>query len=141
MSGSSIESQFSATPLFLARLLAYNQGMAVLAMVDDLFFRAKIEAAAKQAGVSVTIRATVEAAIAPPAEGSWQLVIVDLHLSTSDPIETISALRRMAPTTPMLGYGSHVEAELHARARAAGCTDVLPRSVFVQRLPALLSGK
>ncbi|MBI3321064.1 MAG: response regulator, partial [Candidatus Omnitrophica bacterium] len=39
---------------------------------------------------------------------------------------------------PIIGYGSHVQTELLVQARAAGCTTVLPRSVFVQQLPRLL---
>lgn len=39
----------------------------------------------------------------------------------------------------VIGFGSHVDHELLAAARAAGCTDVLPRSTFFARARELLS--
>jgi hypothetical protein len=39
---------------------------------------------------------------------------------------------------PVMAFLSHVQVELAAMARAAGCTDVLPRSEFTKNLAALL---
>ena len=40
----------------------------------------------------------------------------------------------------LVAYGSHVDAEALRAARAAGCDPVLPRSKFVDDLPAALPG-
>jgi hypothetical protein len=40
----------------------------------------------------------------------------------------------------VVGYGSHVEAELLRAAREAGCDPVLPRSKFVKDLDRDLTG-
>jgi len=111
--------------------------MVVLAVVDDLVFQEKIWAAAAPLGVEVRIAKTVaqaQAAWADPA-----VAIVDLTCASADPLEVVRALRAQRPAVPIIGYGSHVETELLAQARAAGCTTVLPRSAFVQQLPRLLA--
>jgi len=39
----------------------------------------------------------------------------------------------------VVAFLSHVQTELAAQARAAGCNEVMPRSSFTQSLAALLS--
>ena len=118
-------------------LLTYNTNMAVLAIVDDLFFRTKIEAAAAQAGIPLVVAGDATA-IKQAAGRSWQLVILDLHLSSSDPFQIICDLRSAHPALPMVSYYPHVETHAPLQATQAGCTLVLPRSAFIQRLPELL---
>jgi hypothetical protein len=38
----------------------------------------------------------------------------------------------------MVGFLSHVQTDLAAQARAAGCSEVMPRSSFTQNLAAIL---
>ena len=40
----------------------------------------------------------------------------------------------------VIGFGPHVDDELLEAGRAAGCADVLPRSVFFRRLAELAAG-
>ena len=40
----------------------------------------------------------------------------------------------------VIGFGPHVDDELLDAGRAAGCADVLPRSVFFRRLAELAAG-
>ena len=111
--------------------------MSVLAIGDDLFFQAKIQAVAASIGVEVRIAKTfaqAQAAWADPA-----VVVVDLNFASADPLEIVRTLRAQRPTVPITGYGSHIQTELLTQARAAGCTTVLPRSAFVQQLPRLLA--
>ena len=111
--------------------------MIVLAIVDDLLFQAKIEGVAASLGVEVRIAKTFA-----QAQEAWSdpaVVVVDLNLTNADPLEVIRTLRVQRPAVSIIGYGSHVQAEVFAQARAAGCTSVLPRSVFVQQLPRLLA--
>ena len=111
--------------------------MIVLAIVDDLLFQAKIQAVAAPLGVEVRIAKTLAQAQAAGSDPA--VVVVDLNLASADPLEVVRALRAQRPAVPIIGYGSHVQAERLAQARAAGCTTVLPRSAFVQQLPRLLA--
>ena len=109
--------------------------MAVLAIVDDLAFRSKMEAASAHLGVELDVAAAL-----PEVRKNWRLAIIDLNLANGDPLEIIRSLKQQLPAIPLVGYGSHVQTELMASAHAAGCDQVLPRSAFVQRLPELLQG-
>lgn len=118
----------------------------VLALVDDLFFQARIAATAKQAGVSLEFVGTPEALIGkaqPPADPSGcatagpALIVIDLN-SRGNPIEALGRLKAAGNQTPVVAFLSHVQTELAARARAAGCNEVMPRSVFTQNLAAIL---
>jgi hypothetical protein len=85
----------------------------VAALIDDLFFQLKVAETAKQLGVEFKVASNPDALFTlldPPT----RLVIVD--------------------------FLSHVQTELAAQARAAGCLEVMPRSVFTQNLAAILQG-
>jgi len=47
----------------------------------------------------------------------------------------LDAVEALAGRWPVLGFGPHVDDDLLAAARAAGCTEVLPRSRFFARWP------
>jgi CheY-like chemotaxis protein len=111
--------------------------MMILAIVDDLIFRGKLEAAAKQLGTTLTVAADAEAALRP-GQG-WSRVLIDLNLSGGDAVAMVRSLRKTVPDVPVIGYCSHVQQDLQRQALEAGCTVVLPRSAFVQQLPELLS--
>ena len=110
----------------------------ILLVLDDLMFHSKLEAAAGQAGRPVQRIATAEELAAALASPAWPLVIVDLGWAGGDPIEAVRALRQAAPHGVIIGFYPHVQSGLREVALAAGCTEVLPRSAFVQRLPGLL---
>ena len=101
----------------------------ILAAVDDLLFRSKIYATAAAAGSQVHFGR--EASAAP------DLILLDLQLA--DALSLLAAWRQQWPAVRVIGYLSHVEQELARQAREAGCTEILPRSAFVQRLPQLLA--
>ena len=109
----------------------------ILAIVDDLLFRSKLEAAAAQLGTPLTIAA--DAGPALDNGRSWGRALIDLNLSSGDPLAMIRSLRQAHPDMPIIGYCSHVQQDLQQQALEAGCTTVLPRSAFVQQLPELLS--
>jgi len=114
--------------------------MAIWAIVEDLVFRSKIETAASALGLPMHVTAS---AVPPPSVSpeAWQVILIDLNRSSDDPLDVVRSARRQAPSARIIGYGSHVQAGLMQAAAQAGCTVVLPRSVFVQRLPDLLLGK
>ena len=109
----------------------------IVAFVDDLFFQAKILETAKHVGVEVRTCTTAEALLAEVAKNSPALVVVDLN-AKNKPLEAIAQVRKAAPTTPLVAFLSHVQVELAEQARAAGCTDVMPRSKFTQHLATIL---
>lgn len=108
----------------------------ILAIVDDLIFRGKLEAAAAQLGAPLTLASDAGPALGNG--GSWSRVLIDLNLSSGDALAMIRDLRQAHPGIPVIGYCSHVQQGLQQRALEAGCTKVLPRSAFVQQLPGLL---
>lgn len=110
----------------------------VHALLDDLFFRSRIEATAAAAGVGLHVSRTLEELReAVEAEGSGG-VLVDLGMGTDEAVAAIRALKRMAEPPVVVAWGSHVDAEALEAARAAGADRVLPRSAFTRRLPDLL---
>lgn len=111
----------------------------ILAIVDDLLFRGKVETAAARLGAPLTIAA--DAGLALRNGEAWTRVLIDLNLSRGDVLAMIRDLREAHPGIPVIGYCSHVQQDLQQRALDAGCTSVLSRSAFVQQLPKLLSGK
>ena len=109
----------------------------VVALMDDLFFQMKLAETAKHLGVEVKVATTpqaLHALLEPPPK----LLIVDLN-SRSQPISTIQRLRAEKNGVRVVGFLSHVQTELAAQARAAGCDEVMPRSVFTQNLAAILA--
>ena len=110
----------------------------VLALVDDLFFQAKLVETAKQLGVELRTCTTADALVAEISKDAPKLIVVDLH-ARNNPIEAIERLRTAGSGIPLLGFFSHVEAELAERARAAGCPTVMPRSKFTRDLATILA--
>jgi DNA-binding response OmpR family regulator len=110
----------------------------VHALVDDLFFRAKIEATASAAGLGVDFARDGEELAARIGDDGGTIVLVDLGLATGDPIAAIRALKRRSPASCIVAFGAHRDVEVLARAREAGADQVLARSAFVERLPKLL---
>ena len=111
----------------------------VLAVVDDLFFAAKIGETAKLAGVDIQF-ATTEAAILDQASRQPSLIVLDLNLKKLPPLPLIAKLKSQPglEKATLLGFVSHVQGELIGQARAAGCDLVLARSEFAQRLAEIL---
>jgi CheY-like chemotaxis protein len=115
----------------------------VLAVVDDLMFTSKIKATAGQLGVNVAFARSSDAALAGMRTNSPALVILDLNNPRTDPLGTVSAMKKdpALASIPTLGYVSHVQADLIEAARAAGVDDVVARSAFAARLTEILTGR
>ncbi len=110
----------------------------IFALVDDIFFQAKLMETAKQAGVELKSFSTGEALLAELEKQTPRLVVVDLN-ARQDPMETIAAVRTRWTDTRVIGFFSHVQTELAKQARDAGCTEVMPRSKFTKELAAIFS--
>ena len=125
----------------------------VIALIDDLFFLAKVQETAKHAGVTLETAATGEQLLKASARSPAALVLVDLNarLGALEAVERLCAANGPVggPARPAGGQGnpprviaflSHVQTELAERARSAGCQDVMPRSKFTQNLAEILRG-
>jgi DNA-binding NarL/FixJ family response regulator len=109
----------------------------VLALVDDLFFQAKMMETARLVGVELRACSTPDALLAEVAKQAPKLVVVDLNART-DALGAITRLRAAAQDVPLVAYLSHVQTELAQQARAAGCREVMPRSEFTRDLATIL---
>jgi DNA-binding NarL/FixJ family response regulator len=111
----------------------------ILAVIEDLFFRSKVDAAARAVAAEADVRVVRVGSLDGALDQAWMLIIVDL--SIADPVAVLQRVRARLPQTPILSFFSHVQVELQRQAQAAGCTWVVPRSAFVQMLPDLLAGQ
>jgi CheY-like chemotaxis protein len=110
----------------------------VVALVDDLFFQAKLHETAKQLGVELRTCSTAEALASEIAKNTPKLVVVDLN-ARANPIGAVERLRADSSQIPLIGFLSHVQLDLAERARAAGCQNVMPRSKFTRDLATIFS--
>lgn len=109
----------------------------VLALVDDLFFQAKMLETAKQVGVDLQACSTPEALLTEVGREAPKLVVVDLN-ARNNPLAAIERMQATARDIPLVAFLSHVQVDLGAQARAAGCTSVMPRSQFTRELATIL---
>lgn len=103
----------------------------IAAYVDDLFFRAKIEAAAQQ------VQAKVKFLTADESDEDASFIIIDLN-NKADPVALARKLKER--NIPVIGFLSHVQTDLMHEAKAAGCV-VMTRSEFSRKLPQVLRGE
>lgn len=115
----------------------------IFALVDDLFFLAKIQEIARKLNVKVEFikseKDLGEKEGAEVTEDKPSLIIVDLNSNSIKPLPTISKLRsKFKKSTSIVGFVSHVQGDLKVKAQEAGCDVVMPRSAFSQNLPNIL---
>lgn len=126
-----------------------KSGADVLALVDDLFFQAKMVETARRVGVKLKTVST-GAALMDALDGALnqapggaaggdlpRLIVVDLN-ARQGPLEAIEKLQAGGNPVPVIGFLSHVQTDLAERARTAGCKQVLPRSSFTANLSEIL---
>ncbi len=132
-----------------------------IALIDDLFFLAKVHETAKHTGVTLETAATGEQLLKAAAASPAALIVVDLNARQGalDAVERLCAsngasngesngaanrevLLPNGQGNPrrVIAFLSHVQTDLAERARAAGCTEVMPRSKFTQNLAEILRG-
>ena len=112
--------------------------MVVVVAVTDLFFQAKIMEVARQIGGDIVIAKTQDAALEQTRELEPIHIIIDLNEKAYDAIDTIKQLKEQNAQIHIIGFVSHVQRDLQARAKLAGCDEILVRSEFVKKLPELL---
>jgi len=112
----------------------------VLAVVDDLFFSAKILETARRLGVPLSLIRSPEELITQARAYTPRLVIFDLNAEACQPMEGIRRLRAdpALHSLATLGFFSHVQQDLKTTAAEAGCGRLLARSAFAAQLPEIL---
>ena len=112
--------------------------MKALALVRDLFFRAKIDAVASVVGAEVEYASSLDAVAARISATHPSIIFTDLSDATFPALETLKQIRAAAPAARVIGFASHVDLKSLKAARAAGYDLTLSRSEFTSQLPALL---
>lgn len=106
----------------------------VMAAVNDLFLRSKINAVAQAANVEIKIFGDF-GRLRAQLSNRPALVLVNLGELAPQDVPLLSELRQSGQR--VIGFLSHVEVDLARVARATGC-EVMPRSQFFERLPEIL---
>lgn len=111
----------------------------VVVLVDDLFWRTKIEHTAKSASRSVVFVSDPDELATKVNVETVALVVVDLSLR-KDPFGAIAKLKKSPKTKaiPIIGYYEHVRKDMQKKGVEAGCDEVLPRSTFSERFGDLV---
>jgi len=111
--------------------------------IEDLFFTAKIQEAARLQGVKVAFMKPDKDIVAHLAElpehEHPSLIVFDLNNAAAKPLTLIPKLKaKLKKGTSIVGFLSHLQGDLKAKAVEAGCHSVMPRAAFSQNLPNLL---
>jgi hypothetical protein len=111
--------------------------------IEDLFFTAKIQEAARQQAVKVAFVKPDKDIVAHLAElpehEHPSLIVFDLNNNAAKPLTLIPKLKaKLKKGTSIVGFLSHLQGDLKAKAVEAGCHSVMPRAAFSQNLPNLL---
>jgi hypothetical protein len=112
--------------------------------IEDLFFNAKITETARKLGVKVAFVKNDKDAIAELTSHEDEadrpgLIVFDLNNANVKPLTLIPKLKaKLKRSTSIIGFLSHLQGDLKAKAVEAGCDTVMPRAAFSQNLPNLL---
>lgn len=110
--------------------------------IEELFFQAKIQETAKKLGVKVAFMKNDKEALAEMIEGEENkpaLIVFDLNNANAKPLTLIPKLKaKLKRSASIVGFLSHLQGDLKAKAVEAGCDVVMPRAAFSQNLPNLL---
>src|SRR5262245_53641163 len=112
--------------------------MTGLLLSDDLIFTSRVTGTGRDLGFAIRAAKTAGALLTFAQQATPACVIVDLHNPGLKIEELVAAMQTLSPPPTVIGYGSHVDTATLKAARAAGCDFVLPRSQFVEELPAEL---
>jgi len=110
--------------------------------IEELFFIAKIRETAKKLGVKVAFIKNDKEALEELTDGEENkpaLIVFDLNNANAKPMTLIPKLKsKLKKSASIVGFLSHLQGDLKAKAVEAGCDVVMPRAAFSQGLPNLL---
>ena len=110
----------------------------VIVWVKDLFFGSKIEAEARAHHIPVCFVESAREIPKAVRKHEASLFLLDLNASEKavDVIRDIKSNSELS-SIRIVGFLSHVQADLADKARRSGCDVILSRSIFVGRLPEI----
>jgi len=111
----------------------------VLVLTGDLLFGSRVQGQLQGAGEEVELLTDGARLRARLAEGAPSVLVVDLTADPGAAIELVGALGPLE-RPPTLGFYSHVEADVRARAERAGFELVVARSRMAREGAALVAG-
>jgi hypothetical protein len=111
--------------------------------IEDLFITAKVQEAAKKQGVKIGFvkneKEPLAELMAEKETDKPSLIVFDLNNTTAKPLTLIPKLKtKFKRSVSIIGFLSHLQGDLKAKAVEAGCDVVMPRAAFSQGLPNLL---
>src|SRR5215472_7269960 len=111
--------------------------------IEDLFFLAKIQETARKLGVKVGFAKNDKEILSQLTSANEEdrpgLIVFDLNNANAKPLTLIPKLKaKLKKGTSIIGFLSHLQGDLKAKATEAGCDTVMPRAAFSQNLPNLL---
>jgi hypothetical protein len=110
-----------------------------LLLSRDLIFTSKVTGTAAQLGYRISVAGTLSQAKSIIELYRPSVIFVDLTAGELVmPTALIAYQEITGPDAWFVAFGSHIDVDALAAARAAGCHDVLPRSRFAADLPALM---
>jgi hypothetical protein len=120
-----------------------NAPTKIMFFIEDLFFIAKIQETARKMGVKIAFIKNDKEAIAALTSAEEEdrpgLIVFDLNNAAAKPLTLIPKLKaKLKKSTSIVGFLSHLQGDLKAKAVEAGCDTVMPRAAFSQNLPNLL---
>jgi DNA-binding response OmpR family regulator len=113
----------------------------LLAVVDDLFVRSRIDAAAGLAGVEVRYVGSIDEIRAAVGDRPARALLVGMA-ATRRPWPDLIRQLRAEPSgrgLHVLAFGPHKNLELRAQALDAGADRVVANSAFMRLLPTVLT--
>ena len=123
---------------FSAGRFAEVPKIASLALIRDILFRSRLDAAAQALGCEVAYASDLEQALRRCAEISPATIVVDLSDAVFPAGEVGARIRAAAPQVRLIGFASHVDLKALNSARGAGFDMTLSRNEFVSRIAELL---
>ncbi len=112
----------------------------VLAAVEDLLFRSRIQKTAEALGLQAEFPRRREALLEALRNAPPDLLILDLESRRFRPLELLREAEDALAGVEVVGFVPHVRGDLVRAARKAGCGRVMARGAFAGELPAILSG-
>ena len=111
--------------------------------IEDLFFLAKIQETSRKLGVKVAFvkndKEVISQLTSTNEEDRPGLIVFDLNNASAKPLTLIPKLKsKLKKGTSIIGFLSHLQGDLKAKATEAGCDTVMARAAFSQNLPNLL---
>ena len=127
------------TPPLRPSAVPSDAGPTGILLSRDLIFTSKVTSTARELGYHVLVAGN--SSLASTMIEQWQPRVVFVDLAAGElvaPGALITYRRSAGLETLFVAFGSHVDTEAMAAARAAGCDQVMPRSKFSAELPELI---